>query len=246
VRTKTARRSLRLQFARRRLAGNFGLGDSSGPRFAQYDGLHLSQIWASLYDSRAAPRNVTEAYPVNCAEPSARAYHSRSPPGSASMTLWPCLYCVSGKCIQKHKPIPLPFAMPPQPISHPELWPNGRNWLYVACPECRQVSAHSHWVPVYFPDVRSRPHANKLWLRISLLCGVEDCNTPVQFHVLVAPTITETTESKWREKLRSGYWTRACPCGHPTSITSDQAVVFERIRGILLGYNPSHPLWKQI
>jgi hypothetical protein len=154
---------------------------------------------------------------------------------------WPCIHCTADGCRQKQTPIPLPFAMPEQSTSHSEAWPTDNNWLFVACPECRRVSPHVGFHPVQ--QDRSEPPGDKLWLRISFRCAVEGCNTPVQFHVLVDPTITETTRSEWHEKLGTGYWKGVSPCGHPIAITSDQKVLFDRPGGTLQGYNPHHRMW---
>src|SRR5258708_7273542 len=97
-------------------------------------------------------------------------------------TQWPYLYCESAECREKQTPIPLPFAMPEPPVSHPEAWPTDNNFLYVACPECRQVSPHAGFHPVQY-DHR-KPPSDKLWLRISFRCAREGCKTPIQFHVL--------------------------------------------------------------
>lgn len=156
---------------------------------------------------------------------------------------WPCLYCLLPQCIRKSQPIPLPFAMPVPSISHPEVWPSGNNQIDVACPECRHVSEHSGFRLVRFRNNRDTLHAGKVWWRISFRCGAEGCNTPVQFHVLVAPTITLTTEAEWREKLTNGYWINASRCGHPTAIAGGQRVQFERAEGRLHPYSPNHSMW---
>ncbi len=86
--------------------------------------------------------------------------------------------------------------------------------------------------------------ADKIFFCISLRCAVEDCNIPVQFHVLMDATITQTTESELREKLATGYWKGACQNGHPIAITSGQKVLFETVQGKLEGYNPNGREWK--
>jgi hypothetical protein len=157
--------------------------------------------------------------------------------------VWECLYCLSAECHHKTIPIPLPFATPPPTEQNLGWWPNRVDWLYVACPECRQISAYVTSSPVVFQDSKKRPHANKFWFCISFRCAVEGCNTPIQFHVLEEPTITQTTESEWRERLASGYWKGASPCGHPISITSGQKVSFHADQGRLWGYDPNDPAW---
>ena len=160
--------------------------------------------------------------------------------------LWGCIYCMSPQCFRKRKPIPLPFPTPVPVVRDLEWWPNDKDWLYFACPECRLITAHLGIQVVQFQDPQSRPHADKLWLCISFRCAVEGCNTPVQFHVLADSTITQTTESELREKLSSGYWSGVSPCKHETSITNDQKVRFEIVRGRLQGYNPEHREWSDL
>ena len=158
----------------------------------------------------------------------------------------PCLICTLDSCASKKQPIPLPPATLGRREVSPDEWPNGIDWLYAACPECKQVSAHLKIYPFDLPDFHSTHHLDKDWLRISFRCGHTDCNTPLQFHVLVDSRGTQTTESELRAKLQAGYWTGASPCGHPISITNDQKVVFEWPRGKMLGYRLTDPLWKKI
>jgi len=143
-------------------------------------------------------------------------------------------------------PIPLPLSTLLHLVPHPQWWPNDSDWLYAACPECRQVSAHLRFSLWDFEDVRSRPHADKDWLRISFRCAQEGCNIPVQFHVLWVPTVTQTTETELREKLHTGYWTGVSPCGHPIAITNDQKIVFEWALGKMQGYNSNDRLWSEV
>jgi hypothetical protein len=157
------------------------------------------------------------------------------------MTLWPCIYCTTRECRDKQKPIPLPFAMPAPPVSHPKAWPTDNSWLYVACPECKRVSAHCAYHQIQFD--RDQPESENLWIRISFECGHEGCETPVQFHVILPPTMTQTTFAELNEKLNSGYWKGAFPCGHPIATTADQKVEFARPGGTLQGYNPEDPYW---
>jgi len=160
------------------------------------------------------------------------------------MTQWPCIYCTTEECREKHTPIPLPFAMPESSTSNPEAWPNDSNWLYVACPVCRRVSQHSGFYPAQLD--RSIPESNSIWLRVSYRCAVGGCKLPVEFHVLTGPTITQTTVPELREKLNTEYWKGAFPCAHPIATTSEQEVRFDRPTGILRGYNPNNPRWNEI
>ncbi len=156
---------------------------------------------------------------------------------------WPCLLCLSEQCRQQQTRIPLPFSFAQQLVVDPARWPTDYNPLYVACPECRRVSSHSHWVPFLYDQ--EQPHFDNVWLRISFRCAVEGCNTPIQFHVLVEPPVTETTKRELREQLANGYWTGVFPCGHSIAITTDQKLRFDRVgaAGHLEGYEPHHPMW---
>jgi hypothetical protein len=159
----------------------------------------------------------------------------------------PCLTCPSEACrTAKIRPIPLPPSTLVHSAPHPGWWPNDTHWLYAACPECRQVSAHLRFVVWEVQDSQSTPHADKVWLRISFRCAQAGCNTPVQFHVLWVPTVTQTTESELREKLRTGYWTGVSPCGHPIAIANDQKVLFDWALGRMLGYNPTDRFWSEV
>ena len=158
--------------------------------------------------------------------------------------IWECVFCQFEDCPENKTPIPLPSPTPPPIEQHLGWWPNGSAWLFVGCPECRRISALLTSQPVHFLDSRSRPHADKFWLRISFRCAVEGCNTPVQFHVLEEPTISPTTKDEWHEKLSSGYWKGACPNGHRIATTTEQKIVFESMPGRLLGYDPAHRDWK--
>jgi hypothetical protein len=156
-------------------------------------------------------------------------------------TLWPCIYCETRNCLDKRKPIPLPFAMPGPSVQHPTAWPTDNTWLYVACPECKRVSAYCAYRPIQLD--RNLPHSDKLWIRISFECAQEGCESPVQFHVLVDPVLTPTTLYELREKLNSGYWRGGFPCGHPIATAIDQKVEFDRPAATLEGYNPEDPYW---
>src|SRR5260370_3071542 len=154
---------------------------------------------------------------------------------------WGFVCCTSENCLT---PMLLYVAKPLQPVLDPDWWPHGKNWVYVACPECKLVYAY---IGLESLQNQNTLPVDKLWLRISFRCAVEDCKTPVQFHVLINSTVTEESENEWREKLRTGYWRCACPSGHPSAIVENQKVSFDRIDGERLrGYNPDHPLWNEL
>jgi hypothetical protein len=144
-------------------------------------------------------------------------------------------------CLACQTPMPLPSATLPPVIKRQGWWPNESDWLYVACPECRQVSAYI--APSIYHG-QSLPHGDKTWLCISFRCAVENCNTPVQFHILTEAVETLRTESELRAKLASGHWRGNAPCGHPIATGSAQEIRFQWDWGRLRGYDPKHPEWK--
>src|SRR6266852_1138044 len=152
------------------------------------------------------------------------------------------LECPSGSC----NPIPLPFATLPPTVKRPRWWPTETDWLYVACPDCKLVSAHVGYSVRHFGDSQSVPQADKSWLCISFRCAVESCDTPVQFHILREHIESLTTEHELREKLATGYWKGACQNGHSIATTSAQEIRFEWDRETLRGYDPNHPEWRDL
>ncbi len=151
---------------------------------------------------------------------------------------------IAGPCRFHDEPIRLLDASPPQTIHGREEWPEDGTFLYLACPECRHVSAHCHAYDAGFPE--SAHTLEKAWLRISFLCATQNCNTPKEFHVLMGTTVTQTTESELRAKLKAGYWTGVSPCDHPIYTNDAQNYVFEWVRGAIKGYNPRHPRWSDL
>jgi hypothetical protein len=146
----------------------------------------------------------------------------------------PCVICHSGQC-QGRTPIPLPVSTLPPSVNNPMWWPNDSDWLYVACPECRHVYAYIQPTAVHFPEGQVISHSDKLWLRISFLCGHASCGVPAQFHALVDATVTDTTQSEWCDLLTKGYWIGSCPCGHPLATIAGQKVLFEFSPGKITG-----------
>jgi hypothetical protein len=149
----------------------------------------------------------------------------------------PCGHC-------RHQ-IVLPFPTPePAPEDH-DSWPNGRNWLYFACPQCRHIAAYAQCRNEVLPQNQAIPREDKVVIRVSFLCAGQSCGVPVQFHILEDATLTETTESELHDLLASGYWTGVGPCAHPIAIVGNQRVSFDLMHeGILRGYNRKHPSWK--
>ena len=150
----------------------------------------------------------------------------------------PCGHC-------SHQ-IVLPFATLQPTPSDQGLWPNQRDSLYFACPECRTVSGYYECQNVILqPHLRAH-HEDKIVIRISFLCNVGICEVPRQFHILADALVTETTETDLRALLASGYWTGVGPCVHPIGIVGNQKVSFDSIRGgiDMKGYNRADSFWK--
>lgn len=132
----------------------------------------------------------------------------------------------------------LPWSRP-APIPEPqELWPNGKDWLYFACPACRRVAGHRDYEQtVAVLPHQTTPNDGKIVIRISYRCAGTTCGVPVQFYVLEDATSTNT-EREWRDLLASGYWIGLVQCGHPPAIREGQAVWFDVIQAeTLQGYD---------
>jgi hypothetical protein len=141
--------------------------------------------------------------------------------------------------------IVLPFPALESNSEDQDWWPNQREWLYIACPECRQVAAHIGCCNEVISRSQSELHKDKFLLRISFLCAGQSCGVPVQFHVLQDSTVTENTESELRELLASNYWRGLSPCGHPINISGNQKVSFDLpTPGRPQGYNRRHAFWR--
>jgi hypothetical protein len=143
--------------------------------------------------------------------------------------------------------IVLPFPTLEPATEGQDWWPNGSDWLYIACPECRYVYAHVQCRNETLPRNRTTPHEDKILLRISYRCAGTGCGVPRQFHILVDATVTDTTVSELRDLLTSGYWTGVGPCVHPIGIVGNQTPSVDPIRGgiDLRGYNSADPFWKR-
>jgi hypothetical protein len=143
--------------------------------------------------------------------------------------------------------IVLPFPTLELATEGQEWWPNTRDWLYLACPECRIVAAHIGCQNMVLLRSQTKLHEGRILIRISFLCEMGICRVPRQFHILADALVTETTESDLRALLASGYWKGVGPCVHPTGINADQKVSFDPIRGgiDLRGYNRADSFWKE-
>jgi len=133
-------------------------------------------------------------------------------------------------------PIVLPFATLELNAAQ-EWWPNGRDWLYLACPECRRIAAHARCSNETLRRQDLVP--DRLLIRISYLCPGISCAVPVQFHIFGDTTIIGATNSRLRDLIEEGYWTGLTPCGHAIGRIGDQEIRFDVIHGgsELLGCN---------
>lgn len=145
--------------------------------------------------------------------------------------------CPELGCHREGKPIPLRASTPQRKDLDQDEWPNDGNPLYVACPECRHVSVHRR------VGLACMERESRAWLCIAFRCGLEGCNTPAEFHVLIEPTATKPDVLS---KLRNEYWTAVLPCSHPISIADDQAVAFDWDTERMRGYDPNADHWKRI
>jgi hypothetical protein len=154
--------------------------------------------------------------------------------------------CPDQKCQFHLKPIWLLVANPLQITVDPAVWPEDGRFLFVACPECRHVSAH---LQAYEGDPPEGDRsAQQPWLGIFFLCAIPGCRSPAEFLVRMDATVTQTTEPELREKLATGYWTGVSACEHPIS-TRDvpkDGFLFEWQRGMLRGHNTQHPRWNSL
>ncbi|SRR5260370_3563280 len=152
--------------------------------------------------------------------------------------------CPIESCKFHRAPIRLLVANPQQTIGDLAEWPEDGTFLYLACPECRRVFVHCHAYQDDFPE--ESHNVEKAWLRISFRCAKENCRTPIEFHVLLETTVTQTTESELRTKLRTEHWTGVSPCDHPISTANILEFLFDFVRGKMRGYNPRHPRWNAL
>lgn len=156
------------------------------------------------------------------------------------------VHCPTDGCRFQQEPIRLLISNPEQTKTNPNLWPSDGTWLYLACPECKRVSAYCYTQIAGFPDDQDDFQTDTAWLRISFRCAEEGCNTPAELHVQIDTIQTQRTRPRLLDRLRTGYWSGTLQCGHPIAITSDQDPVLERALGTMQGYNPGHPRWKRI
>lgn len=132
--------------------------------------------------------------------------------------------------------IVLPFPTRPPTSEDQTLWPNRRDYLYVACPACRTVAG-------YIDYHGTAPHRaptpdDEILICISYRCAAFPCGIPVQFHVLADSTTTDTTENEWRGLLTRGYWIGLLPCRHAPGTVGNQKVCVDVIEAqTLRGYN---------
>ncbi len=149
----------------------------------------------------------------------------------------------------------LRVSKPEQTLNDPTAWPNDGLPIFLACPVCNQVSKHFSGVQAFPPEeLHNSLQSGKVWLRVSYLCGMEDCEAPVEFHVLMdAPKGQKTRDGISDEVLRTSVllslqrnrWTGYRPCGHDLRAVPDR---FYRFRWMekLQGYDELDPRWDEM
>jgi hypothetical protein len=134
--------------------------------------------------------------------------------------------CPNTECPAHQKPIALLAANPERIIADPEGWPKDGTVRWIACPECRRVSAYSHArIEPHLPDYRS---TRKEWIGVTLVCGEEGCKSQSRFHALLAERADKELATEIQAKVAGGYWIGRFPdCRH--TLSSASHVVFDRV-----------------
>src|SRR5271170_3644656 len=129
------------------------------------------------------------------------------------------VHCPNPDCDFQRKPILLPDSNPQQTVLDQGDWPIDGTALYVACPGCRLVSVHYGANLADFPPSAQYDfRGDKVWWRITTRCGMEDCTTPSEFHVLME---TGAQGEMWidiNDKFQIGFWSGVSTCGHALGI----------------------------
>lgn len=151
--------------------------------------------------------------------------------------------CPNESCSLHSRPIWLRISNPQRILGDPSLWPKDGTKLFLECPSCRRVSAHSR-VEIGVPPELNRSE-QMVWLRISFRCATRGCGFPVEFHVWRETKILGLTKAGIYEQLRGESWEGESPCGHPMHIKQKQLVHFS-LDGIVNGYDPHTDQWRHI
>jgi len=149
-----------------------------------------------------------------------------------------CVHCPNEDCDFSHEAISLGFANLERTVDGPAGWPEDKTKLYIACPKCRRVSAHSNANLCTECD-QSVVRKGRVWIRITVQCSSQGCDTPAEFHVLLNQASNRQLASELQTKLAIRYWTGFLPCGHPIAAIPKGRWYFDRPHnGRLLGYKP--------
>ena len=119
--------------------------------------------------------------------------------------------CPNEECEFHQKPAPLAWS--------PE---DGAN-LYLACPECRQISSH----PGLPEDNRG---TRKVWVQVRFTCKTGASGHPASFYALVPDTEDRHMRTDLRRKLEMKYWTGTLSCGHTLPLIEDDLFSFESMK----------------
>ncbi len=153
------------------------------------------------------------------------------------MSILRYVHCSDSACPFHGKPILLPASSPQQKDSDPQGWPTDESVLFVACPQCRLVSAHYHADLADFPqDAQDKFRRGRVWWRITTQCGAENCTTLLEFHVLMEEDGQSRMWSDISGKFRAGFWKGATPCGHPLQASDN--LHSDCVEGKLRGHDP--------
>jgi hypothetical protein len=162
------------------------------------------------------------------------------------MPLELCVSCPNEDCDLSHEPIRLVLANRERMVAGPVGWPEDETKLYIACPACRRVSVHGKADLCSLPECdQSVARKGRVWIRITVLCSSQGCNTLAEFHVLLNQASNRQLASELQTKLAMRYWTGFLPCGHPIATIPKGRWYFDRPHhGRLLGYKPRDHHWK--
>jgi hypothetical protein len=151
-----------------------------------------------------------------------------------------CVYCPNEGCDFYHEPIRLVFANMERTVDGAASWPEDGTKLYIACPGCRCLTVHSKADLCDFPEsdetVVSR---GQVWIRITVMCSSQGCDTPAAFHVLLNQASNNQLAAELQNKLATRHWSGILPCGHPIAAIPNGRWYFDRPHhDRLLGYKP--------
>src|SRR5258708_5894965 len=152
----------------------------------------------------------------------------------------PYVLCHFPDCEYRTQPIVLPLSNPPGNDPHQLLWPPGDWRAYLACPGCGQVLLRTardvRWKELSMQDQNLQE--GKHWHCIAYECDINNCGTPVEFHVLRETKVRSAIEFYIFQNLRDG-WSGASPCPLPHPLTAKpEQVDIHLNEGAIRGYYP--------